>query len=61
MATQVAPQLLKYVTAVDCNSQCDYTMEINNGLDLPCKMWTSMESNLLRELMLEDNELFNWH
>jgi hypothetical protein len=56
--TQVAPELLKYVTAIDCDSDCSSYLPLNNGLELPCKTWTSYESNLLRELMLEDNELF---
>ncbi len=55
--TKIAPKLVKFVEEVSCNTQCEYTMQINNGLPLPCLTWTNSESAMLRERMLRDNEL----
>lgn len=55
--SKVAPQLVKFVEEASCNAQCEFTLSINNGLPLPCLAWTTEESAILRERMLQDNEL----
>jgi len=57
MGTKVAPETLEFVRSVGCADDCSNILEINNGIDLPCKQWTNEESNLLRERMLRDNQL----
>lgn len=59
MGKTAKPQTVMFVEGVGCSGQCDYTMKINDGLDLPCKEWTNSESMMLRERMLKDNELMN--
>jgi hypothetical protein len=59
MSTKVSPQILDYVRTVGCANDCDNVIEINNGIPLPCKQWTNEESELLRERMLEDNQLIS--
>lgn len=55
---KVAPQTVKFVEAVGCTDDCSTTLVINNGIDLPCKEWDNIDSALLRERMLVDNQLF---
>lgn len=59
MGTKVSPQTLAFVREVGCSKDCDNIIEINQGIPLPCKEWNNIESNLLRERMLVDNQLMN--
>lgn len=56
--TKVAPREVVFVNQTGCSGQCGPILEINNGIPLECKGWTKMESALLRERMLVDNQLF---
>jgi hypothetical protein len=49
---------LQLVSQVGCSDECGLQIPINNGLPLPCKEWSDMESALLRMLALEDEQLF---
>ena len=57
MAKKLNPQTLEFVAATGCTGGCATELQIDNGLALPCKEWTNMESEALRVRMLTDNEL----
>lgn len=55
----VAPQTVQFITETGCSGECSTVININNGLPLECKEWSNIESALLRERALMDNQLMN--